>query len=239
MSRRRRGLGRRAFGALLRLGGLALAAAILLVAGYRWIDPPTTLLIERERGRLGAVVREWRALDALPPHLARAVVAAEDARFCDHWGLDVDAIRQALRERIERGRRRGASTITQQVAKNVFLWPEPSWLRKALEVPLAIGLETLWGKRRILEVYLNVAEWSEGAFGAEAAARRWFSKPAAELTLAEASRLAAILPNPRARSASRPSAFVADRARAAAAGARALAAEGRDRCFAEPREGGA
>lgn len=214
---------------LLRLA-LALAAAALgWAALYAVVPPPTTLLIEAERWRLGGVARQWRGLDAIAPALVRAAIAAEDARFCDHWGFDLEAIEAAVAER-ERGRVRGASTISQQTAKNAFLWPAPSWTRKALEAGFTVLIEGLWTKRRIMEVYLNIAEFGEGVFGAEAAARHWFGRSAAELTPAQAARLAAILPAPRARSAARPSAFVTGRARAIAAGAETIRAERRDAC---------
>ena len=214
---------------LLRLA-LGLAAAVVAwVALYAVVPPPTTVLIEMERWRLGGVARDWRGLDAISPHLVRAVIAAEDARFCDHWGFDLAAIQAAVAER-ERGRVRGASTISQQTAKNAFLWPAPSWPRKGLEAGFTGLIEALWSKRRVMEVYLNVAEFGPGVFGAEAAARHWFNRGAAGLTPAQAARLAAILPAPRARSAARPSAFVAGRARAIAGGAETIRAEGRDAC---------
>jgi monofunctional biosynthetic peptidoglycan transglycosylase len=228
---RRRGAVRRVAGRLVRLAALAALAAAGWAAAYAAIDPPTTLLIETERRRLGGVERAWRPLEAISPHLARAVVAAEDARFCSHPGFDLDAIRQALSERA-RGRIRGASTITQQVAKNAFLWPAPHWTRKALEAGFAVLIEAFWSKRRILEVYLNIAEMGEGVFGAEAAARHWFGKGAEALTLSEAARIAAILPAPRSRSARSPGAFTARRAAAIAEGARTIAARGDDACLA-------
>lgn len=230
MARRRSFLGRLARGAL-RLGLLALGLALLWPALYVVVDPPTTLLIERERRRLGAATQEWRPLSGISPHLARAVAAAEDARFCDHNGFDFIEIEAARARAAAGGRLRGASTISQQTAKNVFLWPDRSWTRKALEAGFTGLIEAFWGKRRIMEVYLNVAEFGEGVFGAEAAAQRWFGKGADALTLAEASRLAAILPSPRTRNPARPSDAVARRARAVAGGAETLRAQRRDRCF--------
>lgn len=214
----------------VRLAAAAVLLSVLWVLAYARLDPPTTLLIEQERRRLGEVSVQWRPLAEISPHLPRAVMAAEDARFCEHAGFDIVEIRRALDER-ERGRVRGASTITQQVAKNAFLWPGATWLRKALEAGFTVLVELLWSKPRIMEVYLNIAEMGPGVFGAEAAARHWFGKGADALTAAEAARIAAILPGPRTRSASRPSAFVAGRARAAAAGAATLRAEGRDACL--------
>jgi monofunctional biosynthetic peptidoglycan transglycosylase len=204
---------------------------VLWAAAYAFVNPPTTALMAMEAARLGGVDRAWRGLEAISPHLARAVVAAEDARFCDHRGFDFEAIEAARARNAEGGALLGASTISMQTAKNAFLWPSRTWLRKGLEAGFTVLIEALWGKRRILEVYLNVVEWGEGVFGAEAAAQAWFGRPAAELTPAQAARLAAILPNPKARDAARPSAAVARRARAIAAGAETIRAEGRDRCF--------
>jgi monofunctional biosynthetic peptidoglycan transglycosylase len=226
--RRRSGLGLLLW--LWRLGLLAVLAVLVWVLVYTRVDPPTTLLIERERARLGAVTFEWRPLDAISPHLPLAVMAAEDARFCEHGGFDFVEMRRAWEERA-RGRIRGASTISQQVAKNAFLWPEADWVRKGLEAGFTVLIEAFWGKRRIMEVYLNIAEMGPGVFGAEAAAQHWFGKSADRLTAQEAARIAAILPGPRTRSASRPSAFVAGRVRAAAAGAQTISGERRDACL--------
>ena len=158
--------------------------------------------------------------------MARAAVAAEDANFCLHWGLDVNAIQDA----VERGRG-GASTISQQVVKNVFLWHGRSWPRKALEALWTPLTEAVWSKRRILEVYLNVAEFDEGVFGVQAAARHYFGVDAADLSSTQAARLAAILPSPKNRSASHPSSFTRNRAAKIIGGAATIAADGRAACF--------
>ncbi len=226
--RRRRPL-RRLLAALLRWLGYALAAVVLWVGAYTVINPPGGYYLAAEWVRLGAVERDWADMEDISPDLARAVMAAEDARFCEHWGLDFEAIGKAIEER-GRGRIRGASTITQQVAKNVFLWHRPSWLRKGLEAGFTLLIESIWSKRRTLEVYLNVAEFGEGVFGAEAAARHYWGRPAAELTLAQAARLAAVLPDPKNRDPRRDTAFMNRRAGAIAAGARTLEAEGRAAC---------
>ncbi len=226
---RRRGLLRRLLARPLRWLGYLIAAAVLWVAAYTVIPPLGGPYMAAEWWRLGGIERDWVGMDAISPHLARAVMAAEDARFCAHWGLDFEAIEKALEER-RQGRVRGASTISQQVAKNVFLWHDPSWLRKGLEAGFTLMIEAIWSKRRILEVYLNVAEFGEGVFGAEAAARHHWGKPAAELTLAEAARLAAVLPDPKGRDPRRDSAFMNARAAAIAEGARTLEAEGRAAC---------
>lgn len=206
--------------------GLALGL-VLWVAAYRWIDPPTTPYIMAEAARLGGVEREWVDLDRVSPSLARAVVAAEDANFCRHWGFDMGAIRAA----IEAGGERGASTISQQVVKNAFLWQGRSWPRKALEAVITPLMEALWPKRRILEIYLNVAETGEGMFGVQAAARRRFGRDAADLTAMEGARLAATLPSPRTRDAARPSPALERRARAIADGAATIRTDGRAACF--------
>ncbi|MEM8754619.1 MAG: monofunctional biosynthetic peptidoglycan transglycosylase, partial [Pseudomonadota bacterium] len=170
----------------------------------------------------------WRDLDAISPHLPLATMGGEDARFCAHYGFDFEEIRKAL---AEEDRRRGAATLTQQVAKNAFLWPDASWTRKGLEAGFALLIEAMWPKRRIMEVYLNVAEWDEGVFGAEAAARRYFGVSASDLSLRQAALLAAILPNPKGRDAAGPSDFVARRAGAIADGAETLRRNGGSDCL--------
>ena len=142
------------------------------------------------------VYHTWVKFEDVSPHLVRAVIAAEDTRFCDHSGVDVEAIQTALDERETRGRLRGASTLTQQTAKNVFLWNGGGMARKAGEAWMAVFIDGFWGKRRVVEVYLNVAEWGDGLYGAEAAARGRFGKSARDLTAFEAARLAAVLPSP-------------------------------------------
>jgi len=188
---------------------------------------PATPYMIAERWRLGALAHEWVALRRVAPVMARAAVAAEDANFCLHWGFDMEAIRDAIDE----GRGRGASTISQQVAKNVFLWQGRSWPRKALEAALTPLIEALWSKRRILEVYLNVAEFGEGVFGVQAAARHHFGVDAADLSAVQAARLAAILPDPKDRDPARPTPFLRGRVAAILDGAETIAADGRARCF--------
>ena len=157
--------------------------------------------------------RQWRPRSAIAPDLFRAVVASEDARFCEHLGFDRVELEKAVEE-WRRGRpSRGASTITMQTAKNLFLWPGRLFLRKAAEAYLTPWLEVGWSKARILEVYVNIAEWGPGIYGADAAARYWFDKPASALTANEAALLAAILPNPRQWSPVKPSDYIRERAR--------------------------
>lgn len=211
----------------VRLVMTALAVAALAVIAVAVLNPPTTPYMWAESRRLGAVDHEWVAVDAVAPVMLRSVVAAEDANFCLHWGFDMTAIRAA----IEDGANRGASTISQQVVKNVYLWQGRSWARKALEALLTPAIEAVWPKRRILEVYLNVAEFDEGVFGVAAAARHYFGVAPADLTAQQAARLAAILPDPKGRSASEPSDFVQRRARSIQDGAATIAADGRAGCF--------
>ena len=207
---------------------LGLVAAVLaLVVLFSMINPPITWTIWSESRRLGGVDRQWSPLDEIAPVMARSVVAAEDANFCQHWGFDMKAIRQALDE----GAGRGASTISQQVVKNVFLWQGRSWPRKALEAALTPVVEGVWSKRRILEVYLNVAEFDEGVFGVNAAAFRYFRTTPDRLSPRQAALLAAVLPDPKGRSAAKPSAFVSRRAAQIEDGARTIERDGRAACF--------
>jgi monofunctional biosynthetic peptidoglycan transglycosylase len=204
-----------------------MSLVVFVVGLLAFVNPPTTPYIMAERSRLGAIEREWVNLEEIAPAMARSAVAAEDAGFCTHWGLDVAAIRAALAE----GDGRGASTISQQVVKNVFLWHGRSWVRKALEAGLTPVMEALWSKRRILEVYLNVAEFDAGVFGVEAAAQHYFGVSAADLSDRQAALLAAVLPDPKGRSASNPSTQVERRAARIADGAATIAVDGRAECF--------
>ncbi|MCQ4348647.1 monofunctional biosynthetic peptidoglycan transglycosylase [Pseudomonas stutzeri] len=203
---------------VLRLLLGAMLASALLVLALRWLPPPgTALMVERkvEAWRSGETLvlqRSWRPWAELPDDLKMAVIAAEDQKFAEHRGFDLAAIRAALAHNERGGSLRGASTLSQQVAKNLFLWSGRSWARKALEAWFTVLIEALWPKQRILEVYLNSAEWGRGVFGAEAAARHHFGKGAPYLSRHEASLLAAVLPNPRERHAGRPSAYVQQRA---------------------------
>lgn len=220
------------FPRLLRRGGALLLGAfgilIVLVLILRFVAPPTNIYQWQEARRLGPLKKEWVALDTLPAHVSLAAIAAEDSKFCSHWGFDLAAIRAALAD----GARRGGSTISQQTAKNVFLWQGRSWVRKGLEVGFTGLIEALWGKHRILEVYLNVAEFDTGVFGIEAAARHHFGVPAARLSPAQAAVLMAVLPDPKGRSAIAPSAATERRSAQIAAGARTLAAQARGGCIA-------
>jgi monofunctional biosynthetic peptidoglycan transglycosylase len=227
---RRKGRLRGLLLAPLRWLAYTLGAAILWVGSYTVIDPPGGYYMAAERVRLGGIQREWRDLEQISPDLVRAVMAAEDANFCDHPGFDLKAIEQAIEANAQGKRVRGGSTISQQVAKNVFLWQGRSWLRKGLEAGFTALVEVIWSKRRIVEVYLNVAEFDAGVFGAQAAARHHFNRDASALTLAQAARLAAVLPNPKERNPGAATSYMNRRSAAIAEGARTLAAEGRAGC---------
>lgn len=174
-----------------------------LIGLFRFVDPPGSTLMWWQALAGTKIEQRWVPLTRISNNLKRAVVVSEDGRFCHHWGVDPREVLAAIR-RARDGVPRGASTITMQVSKNLFLWPSKNYLRKALEVPLTFGLELLWPKSRILEVYLNIAEWGPGVFGAEAAARYHFGKSASRLSSREAALLAVALPNPIARRAGRP-----------------------------------
>ena len=198
------------FFALLALAWIGVT--VLSVGALRWVDPPTSAFILRERLTASHPVRHrWVDDDRISSAMKVAVIAAEDQTFPDHLGFDFKSIDKALEER-ERGRRvRGASTITQQVAKNLFLWSGRSWIRKSLEAYFTALIELLWSKQRILEVYLNVAEFGPGIYGVGAASEVFFRKSAARLNASEAALLAAVLPNPKRLRASAPSRYVRSR----------------------------
>lgn len=206
-----------------------VAFSAIAIVFYAAVNPPTTPYMFAEGQRLGGVEQTWVPIEDIAPVMARAAVAAEDANFCLHWGLDVTAIRRALNDG-----NGGASTISQQTVKNVYLWHGRSWFRKALEAVVTPAVELIWSKRRILEVYLNVAEFDEGVFGVQAAARHYFGVDAADLSAVQAARLAAILPAPQSRSASSPSSAVRARAAGIVDGAATIARDGRAECFEAP-----
>jgi len=198
--RRAPALLRRAGGALLVLAALPFVLTVL----YSVINPVSTLMVGRWlTGQ--PVVRSWVPLDAVSPPLVRAVVVAEDARFCMHWGVDTAQFSSVVEDFMAGEETRGASTISMQTAKNLFLWPGRSYLRKALEIPIALWLDLVLSKDRLLEIYLNVAEFGPGVFGVEAGAQRAFGKPAARVGPAEAALMATTLPNPAIRNPGGPS----------------------------------
>jgi monofunctional biosynthetic peptidoglycan transglycosylase len=183
---------------------------LLLVIAFKWIPVPVTatMLLAGE-----GITKDWESLDNIDRNLVAAVIAAEDSRFCEHFGFDTEAIEQAMRENLEAaesgGRIRGGSTISQQTAKNVFLWQGGGFFRKGLEAWFTFWIEAVWGKRRIMEVYLNVAETGIGTYGAEAGAQRYFGHSAARLSPDEASRMAAALPSPKKRAVKGPGGWLA------------------------------
>ncbi|HVJ41106.1 MAG TPA: monofunctional biosynthetic peptidoglycan transglycosylase [Dongiaceae bacterium] len=201
---------------LIRLLGRVLViwfgGSLALVVLY-WIVPPpiTPLMVIRLISGEG-LSKTWRSYDDIAPNLARAVITSEDSLFCQHNGFDWSALDKAWQRNQRAKRIHGGSTISNQTAKNVFLWPDRTYIRKAFEAYFTVLIEALWTKKRILEVYLNVVEWGHGVYGAEAAARSQFKKSAHDLTRHEAALLAAILPNPRQWSASKPSAYIRGRA---------------------------
>lgn len=186
--------------------GAFIGLTLVLVVAFKWLPVPVTAtMLMDDKG----ITKDWESLDNIDRNLVSAVIAAEDSRFCEHYGFDAEAIEQALRENAEGGRIRGGSTISQQTAKNVFLWQGGGFFRKGLEAWFTFWIETIWGKRRIMEVYLNVAETGIGTYGAEAGTQRYFGHSAARLSLDEASRMAAALPSPKKRSVKSPGGWLA------------------------------
>jgi monofunctional biosynthetic peptidoglycan transglycosylase len=207
-----------------------VAFSVLWVVAYRFLNPPTTYLMIRDRVNGVEVKQDWVSLNEMSRHIPRAVIAAEDARFCEHRGFDVEAIEKAM-ERNNQGKKlRGGSTISQQTAKNAFLWPGRTIVRKGIEAYFTGLIELIWGKPRIMEVYLNVAEFGRGVFGVEAASQHYFDKPAKKLTRQEAARLAAILPQPIKRDAASPGRYTKRYANRIAGRTRVVANEGLDAC---------
>lgn len=212
---------------LWRVLAVLFLLSVVWVGLYRVVAPPGGIYILQEYRRLGEVQRQWVPMDRIAPVMARSVIAAEDANFCLHWGFDMAEIRRVIAQ----GSSRGASTLTQQTAKNVFLWHGRAWTRKALESGFTLLIEALWPKRRTLEVYLNIAEFDEGVFGVEAAAQRYFRTTAADLTAVQAARLAAVLPAPKSRDAANPTQFIRSRAASIMDGAATIARDGRADCI--------
>lgn len=205
----------------LAVHALGLAYAIIPVQG-------TLNMMMRPDGT--TLQRKWVPLEQISPHLVRAVIAAEDSRFCEHGGIDFDALDVAIQDNKSGGRLRGGSTLTQQTAKNVFLWNGGGYARKAAEAWFALYIDSVWTKRRTLEVYLNIAEWGDGIFGAEAAAQARFGKSAADLSRDDAALLAAVLPSPNKWRVNPPGTYVRGRANTLTQRARVVGNEGLDRC---------
>lgn len=214
---------------------LFIALPLALVAVYRFVPPPVTILMIQRSLEGKGFTRTWRPLDQMSPALIRSVIAAEDAGFCSHRGFDFEAMQEAWAHNERSDRVRGGSTISQQTAKNVFLWPQRSYVRKGLEAGFTVLIEAGWGKRRILEVYLNTIEWGPGIYGAEAAARRNFGVGADRLTPAQAARLAAILPSPLKWRAARPGPYVKRRSGRIGAAAGTIRRDGLADCVLDAR----
>ncbi|PKP98576.1 MAG: monofunctional biosynthetic peptidoglycan transglycosylase [Alphaproteobacteria bacterium HGW-Alphaproteobacteria-15] len=183
-----------------------VGVTLLLVVAFKWLPVPVTATMVMDGND---ITKDWESLDNIDRNLVSAVIAAEDSRFCEHFGFDAEAIEQAIEERLAGERQRGGSTISQQTAKNVFLWQGGGFFRKGLEAWFTFWIEAVWGKRRIMEVYLNVAETGIGTYGAEAGAQRYFGHSAARLSADEASRMAAALPSPKKRSVKSPGGWLA------------------------------
>ncbi|NIX75105.1 monofunctional biosynthetic peptidoglycan transglycosylase [Microvirga sp. c23x22] len=200
------------FHVLRRLVRIGLGLILLWASAVFWLGllyqaaPPVSTLMLGRWLSLQPVSREYVGLETISSNLPLAVLTAEDSRFCQHGGVDWDALREVMEAADEDGPSRGASTIPMQTAKNLFLWPGRSYIRKGLELPVALYLDLIWSKRRMMEVYLNVAEWGDGVFGAEAAAQKYFRKSASSLSRREAALLATALPNPLVRNPGRPTA---------------------------------
>ena len=206
--------------------GILFYFALILL--FSVLHPPTTFYMMSEGRRLGERVDfQWVDFEEISPVAVRSIVAAEDANFCLHWGFDMAAIRNA----IDDGGSRGASSISQQMVKNLFFWQGRSWVRKGLESITTPLVEMFWSKRRILEVYLNIIEFDEGVFGIEAASRHYFNRSPADLTPSQAASLAVVLPNPKNRNPNRPTRAMARKAAQAADGAATILADGRSACF--------
>lgn len=231
LGRKKHGLLRRLIGWIvtraLRLAFWVLLLFFGLVLLYRFVPVLYTPYMLAEARQQGAIEREWVGINDLNPALLRALIAAEDADFCQHYGLDFDALTEAWAG----GARRGGSTISQQTAKNVFLWHGRSWLRKGLEAGVTFTIETAWPKWRILEIYANVAEFDTGVFGVEAAAQQYYGIGQAELSLKRAAMLATLLPAPKLRDPHRPSREMTRRAALIADGAQLIEKDGRAACI--------
>ncbi|MBV9997423.1 MAG: monofunctional biosynthetic peptidoglycan transglycosylase [Caulobacteraceae bacterium] len=227
-----RGWGRFLRRLLVTLVAALVLAPIALTLIYRFVPPPITILMVERLFQGKGLDHRWRALSQMSPTLPLAAIAAEDARFCEHHGFDFEAMEKALKHNEAKPERiRGGSTISQQTAKNVFLWPERSWVRKGFEAYLTVLIETLWGKRRIMEVYLNTVEMGPGIYGVEAAAERYFHTSAKALSAQQSARLIAILPSPLKWQAVNPGPYVRRRTGRIGAGEGTVARRGRDDCI--------
>jgi monofunctional biosynthetic peptidoglycan transglycosylase len=227
----RRSLVSRLIGWALRLVLLFVLVSLGWVVAYRFMPVPMTWPMARDAIAGRHVEREWVGLDDIAPSVPRAAIGAEDARFCAHKGFDFSAMENAVRRNASGEKLRGGSTISQQTAKNAFLWPGRSYVRKGLEAWFTVLIEVIWGKPRIMEVYLNIAEMGPGIYGVEAAAQHYFKTSAGNLSQRQAARIAAILPQPIKRNAAAPGRFVKRYARRIERSARYIGKEGIDNCL--------
>ncbi len=205
-----------------------IALSLLMVCIYRFVPPPVTLTMLFDPN---GITKDWTSLDEIDPDMSRAAIAAEDGKFCTHHGFDVDAIAKAAIHNASGGRIRGGSTISQQTAKNVFLWQGGGFVRKGMEAWFTVLIEAIWGKRRIMEVYLNVAETGIGTYGVQAGAIRYFHHGAGKLSKAEAARIAAVLPLPKKRAAVAPGGFTRRYGNTIAARIGTIQRDGLDSCL--------
>ncbi|BBC99725.1 MULTISPECIES: monofunctional biosynthetic peptidoglycan transglycosylase [Sphingobium] len=205
-----------------------IALSLFMVAIYRFVPPPVTLTMLFDPN---GITKDWTSLDDIDPDMARAAIAGEDGKFCTHHGFDVDAIAKAAIHNASGGRIRGGSTISQQTAKNVFLWQGGGFVRKGLEAWFTVLIEAIWGKKRIMEVYLNVAETGIGTYGVEAGSIRYFHHGAGKMNRAEAGRIAAVLPLPKKRAAVAPSGFTRRYGNTIAARIGVVQRDGLDSCL--------
>jgi monofunctional biosynthetic peptidoglycan transglycosylase len=228
----RRGWGGRIIGWILKGIVLFILISLAWVVLYRFVPPPITFTMMGDVLGGRSISKDWMPLDEIDPDMKRAVIAAEDSKFCSHWGFDQDAIAAAMRRNAEgRGVIRGGSTISQQTAKNAFLWQGGGYFRKGLEAWFTLLIENIWGKERIMEVYLNVAETGLGTYGVNAGAQRYFGKDASSLTRQEAARIAAVLPLPKKREAITPTGFTRRYGNSIASRIRVVARDNLDACL--------
>ena len=231
---RKRGWFGRIVGWIVKGVFLFVLLSLLWVLLYRFVNPPFTLTMAGDRLGGRQVARDWMSLDRIDRDAVRAAIAAEDSKFCAHWGFDQDAIAAAMRRNARGGSViRGGSTISQQTAKNAFLWQGGGYPRKALEAWFTLLIENMWGKRRIMEVYLNIAETGIGTYGVNAGSQRYFNHDASAMSRVEAARIAAVLPLPKKRGATAPKGFTRRYGNAIAARIAVVAREGLDRCVYE------
>lgn len=208
-----------------------IIGSVLWVVAYRFIPPPFTLTMFGDVVSGHSINKDWMSLRTMDPDMARAAIAGEDGKFCTHGGFDREAIADAARRNLKGGRIRGGSTISQQAAKNAFLWQGGGFFRKGLEAWFTLLIETVWGKKRIMEVYLNIAETGIGTYGANAGAQRYFGKDASDLSPVEAARIAAVLPLPKKRDAVTPTGFTRRRGNSIAAQVAIVRRDGLDSCL--------